>query len=164
MIGSAPLMTGPWRVVRTSIVTSGWPLTLIVSRRVSKSAQPFGVRYCFALSGLMRSIYKSCTSGAVFVKPQAILSLRPRTTLGMPGSVAPITFRPGADRCAKYHNAGADNPRCGSFASSGLPLVVNAPDTAQLFDPFPSISEGGAILAMLVSCCAFPLSSRYKVV
>src|SRR5262245_62317160 len=29
-------------------------------------------------------------------------------------------------------------PRCGSFASSGLPVALNVPSTTQLFDPSPS--------------------------
>ena len=53
---------------------------------------------------------------------------------GTPGSVAPMASRPGACRCAKYQTFGAVSPRCGSFASSGLPLVLCAPETAQLFD------------------------------
>ncbi|MCY1233482.1 hypothetical protein D9M69_342990 [compost metagenome] len=130
--------TGPWRVLRTFSVTSGAPLMRMVSVRVSKLAQPSGVWYWVSLPGRSRSINRSCTSGAVLVKPHAMRSLCPSTTTGMPGSVAPATSSPGAVMRAKYHSAGACRPRCGSLASIGLPDCVCAPETTQLFEPMPS--------------------------
>ena len=62
-------------------------------------------------------------------------SLRPTSTAGTPGSVPPIASRPGALRCAKYQTGGAVRPRCGSFASTGLPLALRAPLTTHEFDP-----------------------------
>src|SRR4051812_50201874 len=59
---------------------------------------------------------------------------------GTPGNVAPIALRPGAFRCAKYQTPGAVRPRCGSFASSGLPPAVCAPLSAQLLDAPPKCS------------------------
>ena len=100
-------ITGPWRVARATSVTSGWPLTLMTSLKVSKAAQPFGVWYCDGSSGLMRSRYRSCTSGEVLVKPQATRSFWPSTTPGKPGIVAPATFKSGASMRARYHKAGA---------------------------------------------------------
>ena len=38
----------------------------------------------------------------------------------VPGNVPPITSKPGADMCARYHVDGSLVPRCGSLASSGL--------------------------------------------
>ena len=64
-------ITGPWRVLRTVMFTSGLPLTLMTSCAVSKATQPSGVRYIASLSALTCSMYRSCTSGPVFVKPQA---------------------------------------------------------------------------------------------
>src|SRR5262245_6131363 len=64
--------------------------------------------------------------------------LRPSATAGAPGSVAPITSKPGAEMCARYHVDGSRVPRGGSLASSGLPLAVRVPSTTQLFDPSPS--------------------------
>ena len=87
---------------------------------------------------------RSCTSGPVFVKLQAMLSVLPSTTAGMPGRVAPITLIPGASRRAKYHSAGADKPKCGSLARSGLPLAVRLPLSAQLLEPIPSMPPGNS--------------------
>ena len=69
------------------------------------------------------------------MKPQAIRSLRPSTTNGTAGSVAPITLRSGASRCARYHTPGAVRWRCGSFASSGAPVAVRLPATTHSFEP-----------------------------
>src|SRR5437016_11069370 len=69
------------------------------------------------------------------VKPKPMRSLCPAATPGTPGSPAPITFQPGPTRCVRYRNDGLPRYRCGSFASSGLPVVVNAPLTTQLLEP-----------------------------
>jgi hypothetical protein len=137
-------MTGPWRVARTTKCSSGRPLTLKTSSRVVNGAQPSGVLYCLASPGLICSRYRSCTSGPVLVNPQATPAVRPSTTEGVPGKVAPITssaFWPlaaGAFSRAKYQIAGAPSARCGSLASSGLPLCVCVPDTTQSLEPTPS--------------------------
>ena len=60
---------------------------------------------------------------------------RPSTTNGTAGSVAPITLRSGASRCARYHTPGAVRWRCGSFASSGAPVAVRLPATTHSFEP-----------------------------
>ncbi len=150
----ASLSTGPWRLSRTGSTRSGWPLIWMVSSRWLKVPQArwpstSGRRYCCGLAGLICSRYRSCTSGPVLVKPQATLLVRPSTTNGRPGSVAPITSSAGtllpsgardAGACsrAKYQMAGALRPRCGSFANSGLPLVLCEPATTQLLLPLPS--------------------------
>src|SRR5205807_6986770 len=85
-----------------------------------------------------RSRYRSSTSAATFVAPHAMYLLRPMATAGTPGSVAPITSKSPADMCARYHVDGARVPRCGSLASSGLPLAVSVPSTTQLFEPSAS--------------------------
>jgi hypothetical protein len=84
-------------------------------------------------------------------------SLRPSRIPGTPGSVAPIASSPGAVSCAKYHTGGAVRPRCGSFASSGLPLALRLPLTTQLFDPAPSGSQSGSSAA---TCCIAAPSAR----
>ena len=137
-------ITGPWRVLRTTMLTSLWPFTRMVSLALSKTAQPSGVRYILASSGLTCSMKMSCTSGPVFVKPQATCSFWPSTTPGMPGIDAPAIFTPGISRRTKYHSAGALSLRCGSLASSGLPVVVWLPATTQLFEPTPSTPDSGA--------------------
>src|ERR1043166_735145 len=69
------------------------------------------------------------------VSPQAMYLLRPITIAGAPGSVAPITSKSPADRCARYHSDGICASRCGSFASSGFPEAVIVPSTTQLLEP-----------------------------
>src|SRR5205807_2058861 len=75
------------------------------------------------------------TSACRFVTPQAICSLCPLITPGTPGRVAPVTFSPGAFKCARYQVPGIAYARCGSFASIGFPFATCAPETAQLFEP-----------------------------
>src|SRR6516164_6997258 len=60
---------------------------------------------------------------------------------GTPGSVPPTMLPRGDDTCAKYQSDGACNPRWGSFASSGLPVSLRAPDTTQLSEPIARSSE-----------------------
>ena len=69
------------------------------------------------------------------VSPQAMKRLRPIAMAGAPGSVAPMTSKSPAERCARYQSEGIWAPRCGSLASSGLPEAVIVPSTTQLFDP-----------------------------
>src|SRR3954467_476535 len=69
------------------------------------------------------------------VSPHAMYLLRPITTAGAPGSVAPITSKSPAERCARYHSDGICASRCGSLASSGLPEAVIVPSTTQLLEP-----------------------------
>src|SRR5215813_10678040 len=56
-------------------------------------------------------------------------------TYGYPGSVTPATSRSPDLRCASYQRFGIWWPRCISFDKSGLPVVVCAPETTQLFEP-----------------------------
>ena len=56
----------------------------MTSLRVSKSTHAPLTSYWSGLSGLIFSIYRSITSGPVFVRPQAIRSLWPMTTPGTP--------------------------------------------------------------------------------
>src|SRR5215467_5235126 len=76
------------------------------------------------------------------VSPQAMNLLRPMTTAGVPGSVAPMTSNSPADKCARYHNDGICASRCGSFARSGLPVAVIVPSTTQLLEPRALPKEG----------------------
>src|SRR5260221_9730125 len=57
----------------------------------------------------------------MLVRPHAMRLLRPSTTPGSPGIVAPATVSVGVSIAARYHSAGARSVRCGSLASSGLP-------------------------------------------
>src|SRR3954463_2235448 len=81
------------------------------------------------------------------VSPHAMYLLRPIATAGAPGSVAPITSKSPADRCARYHSDGICAPRCGSLASSGLPDAVIVPSTTQLLDPSASPVAGSGVAA-----------------
>src|SRR4249920_2706858 len=65
--------------------------------------------------------------------------LRPSATAGVPGNVPPITSKSPAETCARYQVDGRRVPRCGSLASSGLPLAVRVPSTTQLLEPSPSV-------------------------
>src|SRR5688572_5169056 len=58
-------------------------------------------------------------------------------TPGAPVSEAPITFRSGHCRCTTYQMDGNVRLRCGSLQSSGLPVAVLLPLTAQLLLPMP---------------------------
>ena len=144
-------MMGPWRLCLTIKRCAGLFLISITSSRTKNAAMPSGVRYWPGLAGSSSSMKRSWTSGPVLVKLQAILSVLPSTTAGIPGRVAPMTLIPGASMRAKYHSAGADKPKCGSLARSGLPLVVRLPLRAQLFEPIPSIPPGNK--ARKISSC-----------
>jgi len=62
-------------------------------------------------------------------------------TKGTPGNVTPRVRMPASVwRFISYQTGGASSPRCGSLASNGRPLAVNAPLTTQLFEP----TSGGA--------------------
>ncbi len=79
------------------------------------------------------------------VSPQAMNLLRPMATAGAPGSVAPMTSKSPADRCARYQSDGTCAPRCGSLASSGLPDAVIVPSTTQLFEPSAAPEPGSGM-------------------
>jgi hypothetical protein len=102
--GSSSVMIGPCRVVTTSNVTSGLPLTWIVSCRCCASTHPAGVLYwpC-ALNSSMKS---SSTVGPTLVNPQPMRWLWPTITNGTPGSVTPATsksrFPLSSYLCASY--------------------------------------------------------------
>src|SRR5262245_4639302 len=76
------------------------------------------------------------------VSPQAMNLLRPMTTAGVQGRVAPMTSNSPEDTCARYHNAIICASRCGAFASSGLPEAVIVPSTTQLLEPRALPNEG----------------------
>jgi hypothetical protein len=79
------------------------------------------------------------------VSPHAMNLLRPIATAGAPGSVAPITSKSPADRCARYQSDGICAPRCGSLASIGLPDAVIVPSTTQLLEPSASPTPGTSV-------------------
>ena len=126
--------TGPWRVVRIVSFTSAPPLTRIVSSRVSNGFGPSGVRYCAGLDGSIVSTNRSCVSVLAVVTPQAIWSFWPSSTIGAPGTVAPLTQPSGVTIRARYQRIGAPRPRCGSLARIGLPVTVREPETTHSFD------------------------------
>src|SRR5208282_977254 len=128
-----------------SSVTSGLPLTWIVSCRCCGSTHPAGVLYCpCALNSSMKS---SSTVGPTLVNPQPMRRLWPTITNGTPGSVTPATSKSPlfvvACKCAAYQRFGIWWLRCISFESNGFPETVCAPETAQLFDPGRKESESG---------------------
>src|SRR5208282_2331594 len=144
--GSNSVMIGPCRVVTTSSVTSGFPLTWIVSCRCRASSHPAGVLYCPC--ALNSSMKLSSTVGPTLVNPQPMRWLWPTITNGTPGSVTPATSKlllfivvpavvvPAVVfRCAANHRFGIWWSRCISFDSRGFPETVCCPETTQLFDP-----------------------------
>ncbi len=83
------------------------------------------------------------TSAPRLVKPQATSLLWPITTPGMPAKVKPETSNWQAGEAVRqcrpiwYQTEGRPGPRCGSLASSGLPVVVWFPATTQELEPMP---------------------------
>ena len=94
-------------------------------------------------AGSMRSTNRSWVSLSVVVKPHATRPLCPRMVSGTPATVAPVNIRPGASIRARYQRPGARKPRWGSFASTGLPDAVCAPETAHEFDAETGRSSAG---------------------
>ena len=84
------------------------------------------------------------TSVVRLVKPHAMRSLWPMMTPGTPEKPNPATSNGHSVEITRHfrpiwcHTLGSDAPRCGSFASSGSPLSVSAPETTQEFEPIPS--------------------------
>src|SRR3954468_3630118 len=76
--------------------------------------------------------------------PQAIRFVWPMTTPGTPANVKPATSNghacDGVWQCRPiwYQMPGMLRARCGSLASSGLPVEVSRPDTTQELEPTPS--------------------------
>ena len=92
--------------------------------------------------------------------PQEIDWLWPMTTPGSPEKVKPVTSygqeAPTVRQCRPiwYHSDGIWGARCGSFASSGLPVVVYFPETTQELEPMPlpdGPSSAGTLSTLLDS-------------
>src|SRR5439155_18915186 len=130
--------SGPSLPVRTVTVTGEPPATLIVSVRLSRFRHESPTWY---RSPSSFSRYRSVTSGPRLVKPHATRSLWPTTTPGTPANVVPATSNgqslPTVRQCRPiwYHTDGTAGPRCGSSASSGLPVTEREPATTQEFEP-----------------------------
>src|SRR5919202_2751441 len=99
--------------------------------------------------------------------PQAIRWVWPMTTPGTPAKLKPDTSKGQAGdrvwqcRPTWYQIPGRLGARCGSFASSGLPVVVSAPETTHEFEPTPSMpppSRSGtpATACRVVSSTSWP--------
>src|SRR5260221_11452219 len=87
----------------------------------------------------------SMTSPESAVTPQAALRLLPETITGRPGTSAPIaSTTPGTDTCSTWNAPGVARPRCGSFASTGLPLAERAPPTTNSLLDMLAPSESGS--------------------
>src|SRR5687768_15754718 len=69
-----------------------------------------------------------------FVRPHATDAEWPIGKPGIPGSDAPATCRSPPATSATYHRLGTDWPRCGSFATIGIPDSDRLGPTTQLFD------------------------------
>ena len=88
-----------------------------------------------------------------FVNPQATFWLWPITMPGSPENEKPPTSNGHASstvehfNCTWYQTEGRDAPRCGSFASRGIPVSVRAPETTQEFEPMPSPTSPTRTLA-----------------
>ncbi len=55
--------------------------------------------------------------------------------IGIPARHNPLTLNLPPFKCISYHLGGCVNFKCGSFAKSGLPDLVLAPEITQLFEP-----------------------------
>ena len=92
------------------------------------------------------------------------------TTPGMPANAKPLTSY---GHCAETSSQrspicsqmpGAEMPRCGSLASSGLPDSVRSPETTHEFEPTPSPSPmrcgtaSSAAAADAIAACRSALS------
>ena len=85
-------MTGPCRVTITSYSMSSPPATTMVSGRTSMSTHSPWYSYWAGLSGLTFSMKRSWVSTDWLVTPQAICSLCPMTTPGVPGKENPMSW------------------------------------------------------------------------
>src|SRR5690606_32991348 len=145
--------TGPRWVRRTVRVTSSSPATRMVSWWTARSRHSPSTWY---RSPSIRSRYRSVTSWARLVKPQAIRSLWPITTPGTPENVNPLTRWP-QEQCRPiwYQIPGMLTPRCGSLASNGAPVAVRSPCSTQELEPSPEpaspSSAGTAATARLTA-------------
>ena len=85
-------------------------------------------------------------------------ALWPMTTPGTPAKEKPLTSSGHAVDTVRQlrlfwiQMPGWLTPRCGSLASSGLPVVVRAPETAHEFEPTPS---------PLPTSCGIEVSARW---
>src|SRR5580658_8780652 len=84
----------------------------------------------------------SSVSAPVVVKVQATSRLRPSTTKGTPGAVAPASTEPGVSIRTRYQMPGKLNAKCGSPASNGAPVALCAPSTAQELEALPDWVNG----------------------
>src|ERR1700677_4076783 len=107
----------------------------MISCRTAKGRGPSGVAYSLDPIGV--SMKTSSVSAPVVVKVQAISRLRPSTTNGTPGAVAPTRVVPGVSIRARYQMPGKLNARCGSPASNGDPVALCAASTAQALEAVP---------------------------
>jgi hypothetical protein len=69
------------------------------------------------------------------VSPHPIRPVWPIMTPGRTGSVAPITFHPGAFRCTMYLIEGFETLRCGSLAMTTCPFADSLAAVTQLLLP-----------------------------
>src|SRR6476661_5009962 len=95
------------------------------------------------------------------------------TTPGTPEKVKPdtrkghawLTWRHWRLTCDQM--PGIDSARCGSFASSGLPVVVREPETTHEFEPMPSprprLAGTASTEASAESTAALPSAERSAV-
>src|SRR5690242_10836206 len=92
--------------------------------------------------------------------PQAIRWVCPMITPGTPENVKPATSNGQAADSVRqcrpiwYQMPGMPGARCGSLASSGLPVVVSEPATTQEFEPTPSPEPSRSGTAETARCAA----------
>src|SRR5271154_5084049 len=102
----------------------------MISSLVSNGFDPLGDRYLLGSVGSIVSMNRFCVSVSADVKPQAMRSFCPSSTIGAPGMVPPFNDPLGVTMRARYQRIGAPRSRCGSLARIGLPVVVRAPEIA----------------------------------
>src|SRR5690348_13367267 len=80
-------------------------------------------------------------------------ALSPMSTPGRPGTVTPVTARPGADSAAWYHTDGSVCGRCGSPASIAAPATARPLAAQALLSGYRCTRPAGSAL---ISCNTEP--------
>src|SRR5690242_14435449 len=80
-------------------------------------------------------------------------ALCPMSTPGRPGTVTPVTARPGADSAAWYHTDGSVCGRCGSPASIAAPATARPLAAQALLSGYRCTRPAGSAL---ISCNTEP--------
>ncbi len=139
--------TGPWCgtsqsfTVYVLLVLPCEPTSIFSSRLVSATLLPLSSTHgsLDPSHATTDSSKKSATSTKLSVMPHATWRFMPNATPGMPARLAPIASISSEPPCAamwlRYQTGGLSIGRCGSLATSTLPVAESAGPTTQLFEP-----------------------------